>query len=61
MKYPTNNKRLTLEFLSSVEVNALYGPGCEEGEISFRLFNEEHNLILQKFTRIYRLPYGGDK
>ena len=60
MKYNTY-KRLTLEFLSSIKVNVLYRPGCEDGEITFRLFNEEHNLTLETFNGIYGLPCGGDR
>ena len=37
MKYPTYD-RLTLEFLSSIKVNVLYGPRCKEEVITFRLF-----------------------
>lgn len=60
MKYPTY-ERITLEILSSIEVYVLYGQGCTEGELTFRLFNEEHHMILAQFNMIYGFPCGGER
>ncbi|KAJ1398734.1 hypothetical protein SESBI_30828 [Sesbania bispinosa] len=57
IKSPTYEK-LTLEFLSSVEAQVLYGEGCYEGCITFRLNNEDHSLDLVHFNSIYGLPSG---
>lgn len=58
MKFPTYI-RLTLEFLSLIEASVLYREGCDEGYISFHLFNTEHQLNLEQFNTIFDLPCGG--
>lgn len=42
-----NFKFLTYEFLSSIEANILYVEGCDEGRITFCLFNAKHHLNLE--------------
>lgn len=51
----------TLEFLSSLNADILQGEGCEEGRITFRLFNNDHVLNLEEFNSIFSLPVGGDR
>lgn len=55
MKYPTY-ERITLEFLSSIEVHVIDGQGCTEGKITFRLFNKEHHMTLAQFNMIFGFP-----
>lgn len=51
--------RLVLEFLSSLHTEILSGPNCSEGLISFRMFNQEHELTLAQFNNIFGFPTGG--
>ena len=60
MKFPAFEK-ITLEFLSPIEVHVLYGPNCDKGEITFCLLNEDHHMTLAQLNTIYGLPCGGDR
>ncbi|KMS98576.1 hypothetical protein BVRB_4g092630 [Beta vulgaris subsp. vulgaris] len=59
-KYPTY-KRVTLEFMSSLKAVTYSKPGCGEGSITFRLYNEEHKWTLTRFNEILGLCPGGPR
>lgn len=57
MRYPIYI-RVTLKFLSSLEVQILQGVNFEEGKIQFRIFNVEYEWTLAQFASICGLPVG---
>ncbi|KAL2899947.1 Very-long-chain 3-oxoacyl-CoA reductase [Bienertia sinuspersici] len=59
-KTPTY-KRATLEFLSSLKANVSFGEGCEQGLITFRLYNQDHSWTLAQLNEVLGLPTGGPR
>jgi len=54
-------RRITLEFLSSINVEVLSGNNCVEGLISFRLYDRDYTLNLAEFNSIYGFRSGGER